>query len=52
MRQALAMFDQFPSGKTSKIGNATVIATATIVAMCIRSTIEADAGNYLLIGFE
>lgn len=39
------------AGKT-QIGNATVIATATIVAMCIDPTIAADAeGNYLLIGF-
>jgi hypothetical protein len=39
------------AGKT-QIGNATVIATATIVAMCIDATIAADAeGNYLLIGF-
>ena len=36
----------------AQIGNATVIATATIVAMCIDTTIAANAeGNYLLIGF-
>lgn len=39
------------AGKT-QIGNATTIATATVMAMCIDNAIAANAeGNYLLIGF-